>query len=68
MIEIEYRPDPPKVKKYRASCKCGCIFTFNETDKVNKCYGHGDFWNIIYCPNCHNDIGTPWDESLVRDA
>ena len=68
MVEIEYAPHPPKIKKYRAHCKCGCIFTFEETDKVRKCYGHGDFWDIIYCPYCHNAIGTPWDESSVSDA
>lgn len=67
MIKIEYIPRPPKVKQYRAHCKCGCIFTFNEEDKYTKCFGHGDFWRIISCPHCGNDIGTLWDESTVEE-
>ena len=67
MIKIEYTPPAPKVKKYRAHCKCGCIFTFNEEDKYTKCFGHGDFWRIINCPHCGNEIGTLWDESIMEE-
>ena len=68
MIKIEYTPEPFRVKKYRARCKCGCIFTFDENDKIRKCYGHGDFWDVVFCPNCGHDIGTLWDESEVSEC
>lgn len=67
MIKIEYAPPAPEVKQYRTRCKCGCIFTFNEKDKYTKCFGHGEFWSIINCPFCGNDIGTPWDESSTTE-
>lgn len=67
MIKVEYMPKAPSIKRYRAKCKCGCVFTFDENDRVTRCYGHGDFWKVVFCPNCHNDIGTMWDESEVEE-
>lgn len=68
MIKVEYIPTPPRVKKYRAHCKCGCVFTYEETDKHRKCFGHGDFWDVVNCPYCGNDIGTLWDDSMIEDV
>lgn len=65
MINVEYYPPKKKIAKYRATCKCGCIFTYDENDKKTECFGHGSFWDIVYCPNCKNKIGAPWDESEI---
>lgn len=65
MIKIEYMPPTPKVPEYRANCKCGCVFTFSETDKYKKCFGHGDFEMVVRCPHCGNYIGRTFDESVV---
>ena len=67
MIKVEYLPKAPKIKEYRATCKCGCVFTYDERDRYNKCFGHGDFWDIVLCPNCGNVIGTPWDNSKIEE-
>jgi hypothetical protein len=67
MIKVEYLPKAPKIKKYRATCKCGCVFTYDATDRINECFGHGDFWDVIFCPNCGNVIGTPWDGSKIEE-
>ena len=64
MIKIEYIPKP---KHFRAKCKCGCIFTYDEQDTVQKRFGHGESWEVVFCPNCGNNIGTPWDESEVSE-
>ena len=67
MIKIEYTPAPKKIKKYRAHCICGCIFTYDENDKHIQCFGHGDFWDVVHCPLCNHTIGTPWDETAVEE-
>ena len=64
MIQVEFTPHE---KHYRARCKCGCVFTFDQTDQKLVCFGHGEFWDVVMCPHCLNYIGRPGDQSTVEE-
>lgn len=68
-IQIEHLPDKPvpSIRKYRAQCPCGCVFTYLETDKERYCVGHGDFRSAIRCPNCHEFCGIGWDKASITE-
>lgn len=63
MIRIEY---VPPINQYRAKCKCGCVFTFDENDRHQRCYGHGSFYDVIQCPICHNLISGADDYGTIE--